>query len=286
MMLRDQFIKACATTSMAQVPQAPQHPPAGYGKGKGKGGGGCKGAPRAFAALPAPDVPVQEDDTNWKGLLHGEWGKATKSNSVKEHMNFDVQEVERGSWLARLTIDEQVFEGEMMPNKKSAEKSVCKTAVEFLFPDAFARQLAEIQANRRKRPLEQAEKAVTDEPPKSRLAHALTLLLGRSMTKSDLAIELQEIQEEGGSPGTSQWIASVAVLPIDPDKYYQGEQCLSKKAAEGSACEAALEAFAEEVKPLEEEHKAKKAKLAREKLGMLKERTKQKQMEVKTELLK
>jgi len=258
---------------------------------KGKGAGGCKGAKgasKAFAALPAPYVPIapnEDEETNWKGLLYGEYSKATKTENVKEHAIFEVEEVEeegkRGGWLARLTLDEQVFEGDVMPNKKAAEKSVCKAAVEYLFPEVLTRQLVETQAKRKKRPLEQP----ADDPPKQRLAQAIGLLLGRSMMKSDLTFEYQEIAEEGSINGrNAQWIAGVVVVAIDAETCYEGEMCSNKKLAETSACEAALVALAHQIEPLEEEHKAKKARMNREKLDALIERTKIKKSEGLTQV--
>lgn len=243
------------TVSKALSGGSPNTPEYGKAFGKGKGGG-------SFASSPAHSTAdhTTNESTNWKGELIDSYAKAYKQNPNSANMFFEVLEVQgnlsgkdrsTGYW-ARLTLDNQVFEGAVAPTKKEAEKMVSRSAMEIVFPEAFARLMQATPGQKRD------ISALEETFPKERLNHALFLLLNRSVMKSDIWFQTQET-------GDGQWISSV-VLSLDPTLPYQGLPQSSKKLAEYAAAEAANWALSDQVAPLEEERKAKKLKKTTERM--------------------
>lgn len=99
---------------------------------------------------------------------------------------------------------------------------------------------------------------VPEDPPKSRMCHALALILGHSATKEDMTWTVESV--EGKFVGTLECLGQT----------FTGEPANSKKGAEHAAAEAALEALADKIQAAEEEHKEKKAAKNRESLAKLK----------------
>jgi len=95
---------------------------------------------------------------------------------------------------------------------------------------------------------------------KSRLVHALSLILGRPGTKADTEWQVEEAE--------GMYIGSVTLTEMS--RTFTGEPVALKKEAENAAADAALEALADQIATLEEEHKAKKAKKHAENLESLK----------------
>jgi hypothetical protein len=235
------------------------------GKGCGKGG--------AMAALPAalPDV----SQLDWKGSFAAEFARLNHRSATSDDIGYDVQEIAGNKpgvvsgYKATMSVNTdrgmEVFEGEVATNKKAAEKLACKSAVAVLFPHIHDQMISFPQAGGVKRKAGGIAEAPAEAlESKSKLNQALCLLLGRNPMKGDAVFDTSETEDRA-------WISQV-VLVTDPEVAYQGEVQPNKKAAENSAAEAALVALQDRVTPLEQEHKAKKARANREKLEALKQR--------------
>jgi len=219
---------------------------------------------------------------NWKQEFYNEFSRQQKKSPSKDDITIEVQEVEGGGFLATLSCSmlSQEYQGEeVMPSKKKAEEMACKAALEAELPDVFERlsapqaqwpAAAEGQGKKRKA-AQMAEAAaaplVNVEPPqpdnaKARLNQVAQLLKGSPLAKGDILYECVEV--EGG------FVATVTLAPADAigegETVWEGTAAASKKQAETNAAEVALDALKDQVEPLEEEHRAKKAKLKRESL--------------------
>merc|ERR1712039_285945 len=76
----------------------------------------------------------------------------------------------------------------------------------------------------------------------------------------------------GTEDGSGTFSASVCLPEYDPTVSYFGLTASTKRQAEMNAAEAALQELAGIFAPLEEEHKAKKARQSHEKLALFKQK--------------
>jgi len=170
-------------------------------------------------------------------------------------------------------------------NKKVAEQAVARIAVQYDFPndfDACVKQenaaisagfgiagMSQTQApNAGAVPATQGAKRARAETltqnamdpssvdGKNRVQHVAQLLLGRSVTKADIAWEYMET--DGGH------VATVAIIGYDATQY-TSEVRASKKEAETQAAESLVESLRVFWEPLEEQRIVKKAEAARQK---------------------
>jgi len=239
----------------------------GYGM-PAKGGGGAGGG----GAISG------NGDVNWKGEFIGQLARLIKRSTTKDEVIFDVQEVEgqtpgrAAGYIATMSCtvlpSGQSYQGEeVCAGKKQAEHAAAKVAIQSEFPEVFARLTSAFviqakQGQKRKAAQPAANSSDTGEF-KQRLTMAAQLLVGRTLEKGEVTYECTE--EQG------QYVATVTLQGYDPGVGYQGLPAANKKLAESAAAEAALAALADQLAPVEEAHREKKAKLNKEKLEKLKE---------------
>jgi dsRNA-specific ribonuclease len=225
-------------------------------------------------SMPPPQLlhssQPSEEQQNWKGFLGQVLQKYLKRPIEKEDITYSVYASDPG-FVATIHISSfgQAYEGPTMPTKKAAEQAAAKVILEMEFPDFIAEKMNIMVVNSPPAEMSKPSKrkdAAEDVHPKSRLAYAVTLLLGRSASKEDVVYECVEVEPKS-------YAAFLRLPTYDPESSFEGEIASSKKEAETNAAKAALEFLSDLVAPLEEEQKAKKAKLKKESLQNLKART-------------
>lgn len=215
----------------------------------------------------------------WKSEFYSAYARKHKTALTKDDISFEILEVENSKpganlYVATLTCNNlaQTYQGgQPSKSKKEAEHEAAKAAIKAEFPAEFKRLNAVAQGvmpapvKGQKRKAEVISNAAPQDSSKSRLTHAVTLMVG-SMQKGDIAYECVE---EGG-----QFTATVVLQAHDPSTGYQGLPAGSKKDAESAAAEAALNALADQIAQAEELHAAKKKKKAKRILLLSKQRKK------------
>mmetsp|Transcript_149683 Transcript_149683/g.264229 ORF Transcript_149683/g.264229 Transcript_149683/m.264229 type:complete len:260 (-) Transcript_149683:59-838(-) len=224
-----------------------------------------------------------DDSTNWKGELAGAFGKTTKANITKDTFLYETGEIvgEGGEKLHQSSVSFSgvTYVGEPAPSKKKAEQFAAKQAFQDAYPEHFAKKagppawMAEMLAGAKGGGKEGAgggkkrKAEAVEEHPKTKLVHGLTVLFGRSLTKTDLAVSFQEF--DGG-----QFQAMLEIT--EKGSKFVGEIKETKKLAEFAVFEAAFEGMKAELEPVLEEHQAKKKQKNKDALAALRERTAEK----------
>eukprot|EP00931_Biecheleriopsis_adriatica_P047258 TRINITY_DN27217_c0_g7_i1.p1 TRINITY_DN27217_c0_g7~~TRINITY_DN27217_c0_g7_i1.p1 ORF type:complete len:474 (-),score=97.18 TRINITY_DN27217_c0_g7_i1:65-1297(-) len=198
-------------------------------------------------------------DKIWKEELVSAYGKSRKQDLPKTaYQTTELQIGERTMFQSTVTIDGIPYHGESAPGKKAAEQEAAKVAFQALFPDAAFTQ-------RPPPPQGHGGNGSRDDGgrdhPKNRLLNGLTVLYGRALTKQDYTVDYFEVN------GKYQ-----ARIGFDGKCVYSGEPSDTKKLAEASACEAALEAVKYQIEPAVAQHEAIKKQNNQKKLEALKER--------------
>lgn len=249
----------------------------------------------AGGAATSGDRSLRSDGapTNWKVELYSEWAKRNQRATKAEDMVFEFQQLPgeiagTSGWVATLTCfaSPRAHQSEeVAPNKKLAEQLAAKAALQADFPESFARlagvqmawQTSAKQPGIQGQPPQQGQKRKAPEAAKEqndskqRLAHGVQVLIGQALDKGALTYEVVEAQ--GG-----QFVATVTLDAYDPSVGYQGLPAPNKKLAESLAAEAALNSLAGPIGDAEAAHLAKKAKLNRERLSILKDKMQQKKI--------
>jgi len=237
---------------------------------------------------------VQQPAVDWKGKLQHCFGKSIGASITKDMLHYETSEVETGEktkgFVSILTVSlphfNESFQGQTpCKSKKDAEKDVALLVLQQQFPQVF-QQLTQEPAMQMVthamgqtmagQPGEHSKKrkaeSLEEPDAKNRLMRSLSLLLGRCQTKADVAFDTQTFTLEG----KPTFVSTLKLPTYDATTAWTGESCASIKLAEFSACEVALDALADTIAPLAEEHAEKKKMKNREALSILKERVKEK----------
>jgi len=268
-------------------------PMAAIGNGAARGAGGKgKGAAKgqAPAAKKGPSEPY-----SWKNALVMLITRRVNRSITKAELTYDcapVNEADSNSgYYCRVfspsgdvgVLTQPYATEEASINKKVAEQAVARIAVQYDFPNEFdacvKQENAAIAAGfgiagvsgqqapktgaaaptqGTKRPRAETQNAMDPNSVdgKNRVQHVAQLLLGRSVTKADIAWEY--VEADGGH------VATVAIIGYDPTQY-TSEARASKKEAETQAAESLVESLRVFWEPLEEQRIAKKAEATRQK---------------------
>jgi hypothetical protein len=253
------------------------------------------------AGAPSSNEPV----ANYKGALLSCIQKELKASLTKENTpQYTIVEIagKQTKYQATVSFQDKTFEGPAVMGKKAAEHAAAKIAIQKAFPKqshvavqhASANNAAKstgsvgIPANALVGLLQAAvnnaggipatvdtgavgkgqKRKFEDFPAKNRLTHGIQLLKGEATTKEDIVFTVETV--DGTQIPHAKYQASVSI-PMTGNTYV-GEVQLSKKAAENSAAEVALENLKDQIEPKEEERKAKIAKKNQEQLAVLKEK--------------
>lgn len=215
-------------------------------------------------------------DLNWKQDLHQAISQANKTVVTKGEIVFTTLEVPSQSggpakFMSSVSYAgfQTEYTGEEAASKKMAEQNAAKAAVQSEFPQVFQSKAASpgggLAVAVHGGPIKPGggggqKRGREEEHPKAKLLRGLTLLIGRSLTKDDVIYNVDAV-ETTGKPSV---FTCTATLACYDNMVVQGQGCESRKAAEMSACEAAVAMLQGAFGPAEEEHKAKKAKKAAE----------------------
>jgi len=227
------------------------------------------------------EAPAGAEKVDWKGKLQQLYAKRFNTAVEKGTIVYTCEDIPGQGFMAAVSADlfrEGTYHGDPMSTKKLAEQAAAHIAVleEFgdeasppSYPPQAGRPTASPAVGAKRKRAEAAEPV----PPKSRLHNSMHLLLGRNATKEDVGYETVQLED-------GNYVSTLSLPGYDAGCVYQGAPGQNKKDAEQNAAEVANQQLQEVVAPLEEEHKAKKARINREKLDSLKKR---KQEEVKDE---
>lgn len=229
---------------------------ADFMKTKGKGQG--KLAQEFLAGLTAKAkapgaIQAAGSNTSAKAQLH-------EAKGVKKDA-YEVKEAASGGYVATVTVEGKKFTGTPGTSKKEAENNAASVALGK--KGGKQKTVAKAKAAKRKEP----EKA-TNENPKNDFNHGVRLLLGRSVTKTDVTYDTAGDAETG-------FVSIVTVVELG--KTFQGEAQPSTKLAEAAAAQVGLAAIKDEMEPLEAariEQKKLKAQADREKQELKREAAK------------
>lgn len=212
-------------------------------------------------------------EVNYKSELYHAFGKAQGRSVTKQDFTFEVEEQAEGnakSYICKLTCAEfaQEYQGEAPAvSKKQAEHWAAAAALKAEYPDVYARishgAPAVAAGNGKKR---KAGEMAGPTEAKSRLHQAAQLLVGQALKQGDIVYESEPVADSIG-----QFVGTVTLAAYDNTVGYQGLPAAGKKEAEQAAAEAALQALADKLKPLQDEHEAKRKAKAVESLQKLKE---------------
>lgn len=250
---------------------------------------------RAAQGMPAAPAP----DLSWKSQLRELCTKCIGREPTKEDLSYFTGENPGGGFVGRVLCGElsgrMEYQGEVAASKKLAEQLAAQAALMELFPEEYAAITGTVARShtgyarnggagvkRKAEPIPHDVAPIAQTPTndtKGRLVYAASLLMGgRNVSKGDIVYDIQEIDGDG----TNKFVATVTIVAYDNESH-MGSAAPSKKAAEASAAQIALDALGPRLAPMEEEYKAKKRKLNQEKLAALKERTLEKKAQVKAE---
>lgn len=232
-------------------------------------------------ATPYPDavpfgvtapVALQNEATDWKSKLQELLTKKLLRSLTKGEVAFTVSEVPGGAGYTascQSPLFRAAYAGDQpAASKRAAEHAAARAAILEEFPgeghDPTAQKATQrtsgTSGRKRTRGGDGAGGGDGAEDAKSRLMHGLQMLLQRPLQKGDVVFDTQQPQEGHG------YHASLLALPTyDPKTTYESEVAESKKAAEASAAERALTALHDLIAAAQEEHTAKKRRLAQEK---------------------
>lgn len=240
-------------------------PPAGKGKGKGapSGAGVSRVATSAAAAALGPA------ESDHKSQLQILVSKRIQRGLTKGDLVYSAFEAEGGGFTASVTgpevLSQEYWSAEPASSKRLAEHAAALAAIQAEFPGAVP---GASQPPTKKRKIDASGAAAgagagaeDAKDPKSLLCHHAQLLLGRPVTKNDVAYEVHEVEGWEGK----LFQATVSLPTYDPSAFHQGQPAENLKQAQANAAQAASEALRSIVEPLEEERKAKKAQQAQEK---------------------
>lgn len=222
---------------------------------------------------------------NPKGLLVSAYSKLKKTNMTKDDIAYTVEALPEGGFVA--TVSGALFQGghytgEPAASKKAAEHAAAYAAIMEEFPEAAGPPKAPAMAIARGKGKQLAAAAPRGAPAqsqgekrkrgqdnektfKARLHEMVQTLNGGQSNKEDVVYETSPVDGENGSAQPSAWVSRVSLPNYNPDLVYEGAPQMSKKDAENSAAESAVADLEEQVRPLEEERKAKKRKQMQEK---------------------
>eukprot|EP00930_Biecheleria_cincta_P021982 TRINITY_DN1612_c0_g2_i1.p1 TRINITY_DN1612_c0_g2~~TRINITY_DN1612_c0_g2_i1.p1 ORF type:complete len:397 (+),score=88.48 TRINITY_DN1612_c0_g2_i1:49-1191(+) len=216
----------------------------------------------------AAESMVAEDSTDWKTMLNKLYQVRQGRPLTKDEIHYDSQEAQGGGYVATVTAEGfyagPAYAGEPQPSKKLALQSAAQSAVYQEFPEAVEEAMhvshaSEPMVGKKRKHVEQApiNKQAKDgnDGPKQTLHHKLQLLLGRTPKKGEMVFETRAHE----NPAEGAYVAAITIPEIDPETVFYGLPSQSKKLAEASACESALEALWPQIQAAEQEHRAQKA---------------------------
>jgi len=246
--------------------------------------------PQGWEGEDSATPAANESQVNHKGALQQMLQKAAKKAGTEfEKPEYTVEDVTKGKiklYKATVTFQGKTFEGPPSQGKKAAEHAAAKAAADKAFPGqvlskpsggtssggnvwvddgVFQEAISALVGGGGAAPSGKGVKrSIGSEelPAKTRLVHAVQLLVGRPVTKEDIVYKVE------GEVGA--YLCSVSI-PHTGNTYAGSKEKL-QKAAEASAAEVALKSLKDKIAPLEEEHKAKKAKANKEAIEALKEK--------------
>jgi hypothetical protein len=247
--------------------------------------------PQGWEGEDSATPAANESQVNHKGALQQMLQKAAKKAGTEfDKPEYTVVDVTKGKiklYKGTVTFQGKTFEGPPSQGKKAAEHAAAKAAADKAFPgqvlskpsggtssggsvwvdDGILQEaiMSALSGGSSAAPSGKGVKrSIGSEelPAKTRLVHAVQLLVGRPVTKEDIVYKVE------GEVGA--YLCSVSI-PHTGNTYAGSKEKL-QKAAEASAAEVALKSLKDKVAPLEEEHKAKKAKANKEAIEALKEK--------------
>jgi len=223
------------------------------------------GAPPAAIAAEADPATI-----DWKSKLIMYVSKRSKRSLTKGELEYLV-EGQDGGYVAAISsqhLSDQ-YTGEVLASKRLAEHSAAKNAVAAEFPDEYAALTGApawgagpVGGGGKKRTLE--ETGPSDS--KSKLSQAMQIILGRPVQKGDIVYDTKAVDESNINGG---YVSIVTIPTYDKDAAYEGEKGDGKKQAEQNAAGQLLAALQDHIAAAEEEHKAKKAKVRKERLAKM-----------------
>merc|ERR1719469_1671284 len=96
--------------------------------------------------------------------------------------------------------------------------------------------------------------------PKNKANHGVQLLLGRSIRQGDVVYDTQEMDN-------GRFVSKLTVPPLDEETSYEGDEAGNEKTSQMNAAKKFLQANADDIAKVNEEHQKKKAKKHEEKLA-------------------
>eukprot|EP00747_Dinoflagellata_sp_TGD_P072648 gnl/TRDRNA2_/TRDRNA2_157564_c8_seq6.p1 gnl/TRDRNA2_/TRDRNA2_157564_c8~~gnl/TRDRNA2_/TRDRNA2_157564_c8_seq6.p1 ORF type:complete len:302 (+),score=52.82 gnl/TRDRNA2_/TRDRNA2_157564_c8_seq6:44-949(+) len=211
-----------------------------------------------------PESKEANPCVTWKSYLHQALVRKLKTPVGKDTLVYacvpnptDEPAKIHAGWIATVTCPTfaDSYQGEVQPNQKAAEQSAAFKAVEAEFPALFAELIAAgntfesfSPASGQKRSREELANN-----PRSKLQHAMCLLLERPVSKADLEWTLKE---EGTY--VKQYLATLKLVNYDATTVHEGEWSISKHAAEQSAADVALSTLTEAVEQAEVRYQERK----------------------------
>merc|ERR1719215_1240404 len=198
--------------------------------------------------------------------------KRAKRSVRGGELQYDT-EVVQGAYVSTVSSSTglifQQYSGEAAALKKPAEHAAAKVALEAEFPEVYASLVgggsAVAAPGAPKRKMNEwgvPEQVNERQDGKSKLMHAVQLILQRPLTKQDIVYETVSLEE--GNPQAG-WVSTLRLPELDPNIVYEGERCESKKGAEASTAEAAFATLQGQMGTLEERRRQKKAAEAKKK---------------------
>jgi len=217
------------------------------------------------------------EGVDYKSRLNSAAAKRAKRSLVKGELTYTVLPGPTGwGYIASVSsatmLTQEYWGNEPAANKKQAEHMAARVAMEAEYPEelvgidmaqwADPSWLDPMAGRGKKRKLEAGLPGMDVAPgedSKSQLIHAAQLLLGRSISKEDVAYDVQEAPEEPG-----KFVATVRIPEYDAGALWAGVPAPNQKEAQMRAAEAAMEVLQHLVGPLEEERRLKKLSKRRE----------------------
>jgi len=230
-------------------------------------------APSSGVIAPNADLVEGETktDDNWKGKLQQLVSKRVGKSLVKGEIVYQTADAPSGGFVASCASAHlaREYSGEVAaPSKKGAETEAAKAALKAEFPAEFQTASGVAPAPKgQKRKADALEATPLD--PKTKLNQSMMLLLGRTLTKTDLVFETV-------ATGENVFSTTLTIPEYDAAAVFKSGNKESKKVAENAAAENALKKWANKLSKLEAEQKAKKDEVKKQKLEALKTATKAK----------
>jgi len=218
----------------------------------------------------AAGAAAADTSGDYKSKLNTAVAKRAKASIGKGEIVYTVvEDPSGGGFWATVSgaahLAQEYHSAEAASSKKLAEHAAARSALEAEFPEVLMGEAqlwtAPAAQGKKRKAAEAYAPSAPLEDPKSKLMQTVQILAGRSLTKTDIVYEVAEVD----AAGTTRYQATVVLPAHDPSTVHQGAEAESKKQAEHNAAMVANAALAPLAAPLEEERRAKKARMAQEK---------------------